>query len=102
MFALRLADFATLANICWGIFGLSTFQDGSWIATNNDRQVQYDLPSPEVVVCWGAKLEMEMMYILPETNSSYLKIHWLEDDMSFWGKRPSFRDYVLVSGVCKC
>lgn len=50
----HLADVATLANIYWDIFCLSTFQDGSWIATNNDRQVQYDLPSPEVVVCWGA------------------------------------------------
>ena len=38
--------------------------------------------------------------LLDETNKSHLKMDGLEyDELSFWGKRPIFRGYVmLVSG----
>ena len=37
---------------------------------------------------------------LPKTNSSRLKMDgWLEDEISYWGKRPIFRGELAVFSI---
>ena len=73
---------------------------GTLFATNNDRQVQYDLPSPEVVVCWGAWIFTPWQVQVGDGNDVYILLEPQPLKINGWKmKCPSiFRD-VSVSGT---